>query len=94
MCFFFTLLLFGPRVATILWWIISPLRFDVIFDSWIWPVLGIIFLPWTTLMYITVGLNGIDGFDWFWLGLAFLGDLASYATSGYANRDKIPGTQF
>ena len=93
MCLFFILLLFGPRVGMLVWWLVSPLRFDAVFDTWIWPILGIIFIPWTTLMYVCVGTNGVEGFDWFWLGLGLLADLASYAGSAYSNRDKIPGVQ-
>ena len=28
---------------------------------WLWPILGIIFLPWTTLMYILVAPGGVNG---------------------------------
>ena len=30
----------------------------------IWAILGFIFLPWTTLMYVMVIPGGIVGFDW------------------------------
>ena len=38
--------------------------------SWFWPILGIIFLPFTTLMYVLLWtpVNGVGGFDWVWLG--------------------------
>ena len=91
MCLFFILLFFGPRVGTIVWWIARPLRFDILFDSWILPVLGLIFLPWTTLMYVTVGMNGVTGWDWFWMALGLIGDVASYSSSAYSNRNQIPG---
>ena len=92
MCCFFTLLLvLGPRFAGAIWWLFNPSYFKVIFSSWIWPLLGLIFLPWATLMYVIVAPGGIMGFDWIWLGLAVLADLSTYAGGGYGNRERIPG---
>ena len=92
-CLFTTLLLLGPRAATLVWWLINPVRFDLAFKGWIWPLLGLIFLPWTTLMYLIVWspLTGIYGFDWVWLGLAVVADLASYGGGAYGNRDRLRG---
>lgn len=90
-CFFTTLVLLGPRFAVLIWWLIRPVYFNAIFNTWIWPLLGLIFLPWTTLMYLIVGGAGIVGFDWVWLGLALIADIASYSGGAYGNRDRIPG---
>ena len=61
------------------------------FQTWIWPLLGLIFLPWTTLMYVFVsGVNGIVGLDWLWIGLAVVADVASYSASAY-KRKQVPG---
>ena len=89
MCVFLLLLFFGPRAATVIWWLLSPARFTAVFNSWLVTIIGIVFVPWTTLMYTIVGLNGVSGWDWLWLGLAFLGDLASYASSAYSQKDKL-----
>jgi hypothetical protein len=61
--------------------------------SWIWPLLGLLLLPFTTLMWVILWnpATGISGFDWFWLFLAVLIDLGRAASSGYANRDRYPG---
>jgi hypothetical protein len=56
---------------------------------WLWPVLGIVFLPWTTIMYVIVAPGGIVSWDWLWLGLMLVADIASY--SGGAGRKRIPG---
>ena len=40
MCLFLSLLLFGPRVVIIFWWIVDPLRWSVAFDSFFLPFLG------------------------------------------------------
>ena len=92
-CMFTTLVLLGPRFATLIWWLFNPARFSAAFGSFIWPILGIIFAPFTTLMYLIVWspVTGIYGLDWLWLGLAVLADIGSYAGGGYGNRDRIPG---
>lgn len=83
------LALFGPRALAILWWIFDTARFNLAFDSVIWPVLGIVFLPWTTIIYLLVFPGGITGFDWLWITLAVLLDISSYSGSAYGNKDKI-----
>jgi hypothetical protein len=43
-------------------------------------------------MYVIVwSSTGLAGWDWFWLFLAFLLDVSHYASSAYANRDRMPG---
>lgn len=83
--------LFSSRLAGVIWWLVNPDRWERAFnDSWVWPVLGLLFLPWTTLMWVAVAPTGNPtGVDWLWLGLAFLGDVASYGSSGYGNRDRM-----
>jgi hypothetical protein len=83
----------GPRIAGALWWLFQPLRWQSAFAEWtslwwIWPVLGLIFLPWTTIMYVIVAPGGVIGWDWLWLGLMLFSDIASYA--GGAGRKRIP----
>jgi len=83
-----------PRFADILLWIARPHMFLAPFDgNWFWPLLGIIFLPFTTLMYVIMWTPGVglNGFDWFWLVLAVLLDVSHAVGSGYANRDRVPG---
>ena len=90
-CFFLSLLFLGPRFAFLVYWLIRPAYINTVFNTWIWPLLGLIFLPWTTLMWVLVyGANGIVGFDWVWVGLALVGDIATY-TSGAYKRKTIPG---
>jgi hypothetical protein len=92
MCFFFSLLLFGPRFVILMWWLIDFTRWERAFDTWIVPLLGFLFLPWTTLMFVIVAPFGnIADLDWVWLGFGLLADLLSYGSSGYGNRDRVPG---
>ena len=57
-CFFTTLLFFGPRLAFLIYWLVWPVRVYAVLDTWIWPLLGLIFLPWTFLMYVIVASPG------------------------------------
>jgi hypothetical protein len=89
-CFFLTLMFFGPRLAFLIYWLVRPAYINTVFQTWIWPLLGLIFLPWTTLMWALVyGANGIIGFDWLWIGLAVVADIASYAGGAY-KRKEVP----
>jgi hypothetical protein len=65
-------------------WIFSDLLSDA-FDNWLVPLLGFFLLPWTTLAYAVMwstSRNGVFGFEWFIVILAFLVDLSSYAQGG------------
>jgi hypothetical protein len=93
MCLFALLAGVFPRVAFAIYWIARPNVVDAVFGSLIWPLLGLIFLPFTTLIYTilwTAG-TGVSGWDWLWVGIALVLDLAHYGSSAYGNRDKIPG---
>ena len=90
-CFFSTVLFLGPRAAVLIWWLIRPVYYQVVFNSFIWPLLGLIFAPWTTLMYLLVAPGGVFGIDWLWMSFAILADLGTYAGGGYGNRDRIRG---
>ena len=90
-CMFTTLVMGGPRLALIIWWLFATSRFRDAFNGIIWPILGIIFAPWTTLTYVIFYRDGINGLEWLWMGLAILIDLGSYAGGGYGNRDRLRG---
>jgi hypothetical protein len=89
-CFFTSLLFFGPRLAFLVYWLIpvGRLRIFAAFNTWIWPTLGLIFLPWATLTYVL--LFPMVWFDWIFFGLALLADIASYAGGARSRRD-VPG---
>ena len=83
-----------PRAADIILWIARPQLFLAPFNgSWFWPLLGILFLPFTTLMYVLLWTPGVGlvGFDWFWLIIAVFLDISHWGGSAYANRDRMPG---
>jgi hypothetical protein len=70
-----------PRFMFLVYWIVRPEKVDAAFSSFIWPVLGIVFLPFATLMYVLLYLpgRGVTSWDWWWVGLAALFDLAHLA---------------
>lgn len=89
MCCFFTMLVFlGPRAGILVWWLLQPVRWQAAFANWIWPLLGFIFVPWTTMMYVLVYAGGITGFDWLWLGLGLFADIGWWLGAG--GRRRIP----
>ena len=91
-CFVTTLMLLGPRAAILIWWIWQPGRWDLAFSTWVWPVLGFVFAPWTTMSYVLVAPGGVNSLDWIWIALGVLADLAFW-TGGYrGNRDRVRGS--
>ncbi len=72
----------APRLALLFAWLFTPYVGDAI-DEWWMIILGILFLPFTTIMWVLVWSSGsgVEGFDWFWVGLGFFFDLVSYAGS-------------
>jgi hypothetical protein len=74
------LLAFGlavaPRIFLVLAWIFSE-RWPLVWKGdFLIPLLGIIFLPYTTIMYMLVwSPTGIQGWDWLWIILGLLLDL-------------------
>ncbi len=91
MCAFLALLFLGPRAAIIVWWIFNPERWMAVFDSVLVAGFGFLLVPWATLMYALVGIGGLEGFDWLWMGLAVAVDLMSYAGGAVGGRGRVPG---
>ena len=58
----------GPRIALALWWIFGD-RVDLVF------------LPWTTLMYVIVWspIGGVEGAEWLLVALGLVLDIATYS---------------
>ena len=90
-CLFAFAAAFAPRLVLIIMWIAGP-RINLAFNSFIWPLLGIIFLPYTTIMYVLVWspVTGLTGWDWIWVLLGVWLDVAKYVRIA-ENRRAIPG---
>jgi hypothetical protein len=93
-CLFALIVVMFPRLGTILLWIARPMMVNAAFNNrWLIPIAGIIFLPFTTLMYVILwNPAGImTGWDWLWIILAVFIDISHWTSSAYYNRNRIPG---
>ena len=88
-CLFSLLVAGAPRLALILLWIFRPERIESAFDGLIVPLLGWVFVPIVTFVYVLIAPQGIQGLDWLWLGLALLADVGVWAAGGYLNRRRL-----
>ena len=93
----FLFALFGglfPRLALLILWIARPALVAAAFHTFILPLLGIIFLPFTTLIYVIVYIPGVglSGWGFFWVILALLLDIGHWGAS-YTQRSQVPGMQ-
>ncbi len=87
MCLIFLLALFAPRVAFVFIWIFGD-RVDLAFGSFIWPLLLLIFLPWTGIMYALLWspVGGVEGAEWILIGLAVAVDIMSWSSRAAKKR--------
>lgn len=86
-CLVVLLAVFSPRLALLLVWLLTPLV-QRAFDGILLPLLGFIFLPITTLVYVilwTPGV-GVSGLRWIWVGLGLLLDLSAHGASSTYRR--------
>jgi hypothetical protein len=80
-----------PRFALFLVWVARPALVDAAFNTFLIPLAGLILVPFTTLMYVILyGPGGVNGWDWVWIGLAFLCDIAHMGGT-YAQRQPTSG---
>jgi hypothetical protein len=49
-------------------------------------LLGLIFLPLTTVIYVLVIPGGVGGFEWLLIIVGFVIDLSSYGSGAYGGR--------
>jgi len=87
-CLFLLIAALSPRLAVILMWIFTP-WVDRAFGPVIWPLLGVVFLPITTLIYVILwntNGRGVNGWEWILVVLGVFADLASYGRSAQSRR--------
>lgn len=82
---------FAPRLVLIIMWIFGW-RVKAAFDTFIVPLLGLIFLPYTTIMYVLVWSPGVGlaGWDWLWVLLGVALDVMKWGQI-FHKRKEIPG---
>jgi hypothetical protein len=68
-----------PRLVLIFVWIFTDMV-TTAFSSWIAPLVGLILLPYTTLIYVLLYApgEGVTGFGWLFVAIAFLIDISHY----------------
>src|SRR3954465_3560375 len=79
-----------PRLALFIVWVARPALVAAAFNTWLIPLLGIIFLPFATLMYVilyTPGF-GLTAWEWLWVILPGIFDVAHRA-AGIARRREL-----
>ncbi len=81
----------APRLFLILAWIFSN-RWQLVWHGqWFLPLLGIVVLPYTTVMYMLVwSPTGIAGWDWLWILLGVWLDITHWVQVAN-NRKNVPG---
>lgn len=87
-CLLVVLGLFGPRLAFLLTWIGTD-RVSVAFHHGVFaPLLGVVFLPWTSLFYVFAyaPVGGVSGFGWVFVTLGVAFDVTTYSSGGYERR--------
>ncbi|MBO0685031.1 MAG: hypothetical protein J2P45_17915 [Candidatus Dormibacteraeota bacterium] len=91
-CLITTIGVVGPRAGILVWYLLQPLRWQAAFPhTALAPLLGALFLPWTTLTWVAVAPDGFIGFDWFLIGFALLVDIAAWSGGLFGNRRRAPG---
>lgn len=89
MCCVLSLLIFiGPRIAAIAWYFTDTARWSAAFNSILWPIAGILFLPWTTLAWVWMSTGGVSGLEWVIVALGFLLDVGAFTGGGYSRRNR------
>jgi hypothetical protein len=80
-CFALLAMLGGPRIAMAFWWIVGRSSWENAFEGvpFLFNIIGFIFAPWTMLMFVAIGGEPVDGFDWVILAIGVLADLAAWA---------------
>ena len=89
-CLFVLVAGFFPRVALVIVWIATDLV-DRAFSTWVIPLLGLFFLPFTTLVYALAWAPGVHlgNGRWVWVAIAFVVELIGYGGSARSNRDRL-----
>jgi hypothetical protein len=81
-CLLALIAILSPRFGVFLIWLARPGLFDAAFSP-LFALLGIIFVPFTTLMYALLWKpTGMEGLDFLWLGLALVIDIGGGLAAG------------
>ena len=89
-CLLTGIITLGPRLVLLFVWIFSD-RIGTVFEGFLIPLLGFLFLPFTTLAYLLVwnAQSGVSGAAWLLVAGGLLFDIGTYALSRYATRVRM-----
>jgi len=87
-CFLLVLGFLGPRLAFLWAWLFTPRVTEAFAGNFWWPLLGLLFLPWTALAYVFAWAptGGVSGIGWVVVAFGLLLDIASYSSRAAQNR--------
>lgn len=91
-CLFAVVAAASPRLVLVIFWLIRPNRVDAAFDSVVWPLLGFVFAPLTTLVYVLLDTpgSGLTSGEKVWIGLALLFDIGHVAYGARRSTARAP----
>jgi hypothetical protein len=86
-CLLLLLMLISARITLVILWLFTNLV-DRAFDGFVVPFLGVIFLPWTTLIYVLLWspAGGVNGWEWILVALGLITDIGSYGRGAMQRR--------
>jgi hypothetical protein len=77
--------LFFPRLAMVAIWLCTS-WFSIAFNGILWPILGFIFMPYTTLAYMAAMINNHHSASGLWLVLVVFAALVDIGGHGHFTR--------
>jgi hypothetical protein len=82
----------APRLVLLFTWLFTSLVSRAFHRAFLVSLLGIIFLPFTMLMYVLAWqpVVGLGGWGWFFVIIGLLLDIGSYSGSACGNRNRLP----
>ncbi len=82
-CLVVAVLLGLPRIVLAGIWLLTP-WIGRAYDGWVWPLLGFLFLPYTTLAYTAAMLHNDHRLDGVWLVIVIVAVLVDLGVIGKA----------
>src|SRR5215469_3149789 len=80
------------RIGLLVVWLQTPLVKNAFHNGWILPLLGLLFLPITTVSYVVVyalGSGNVSGAAWLWVVLGLLFDIGLHSSGFSSNRTRV-----
>ena len=90
-CLFALIAVLSPRLAVFLLWAFTNYVNLAFHGGWFLPLLGLLFAPWTTLMYVLVyaPVGPIHVAGWILVAIGVFLDLSAWGQAA-ANRKSMP----